>query len=144
MRCDEAMTREVVQLRPLDRIDAAARRMRDENVGFAPVCDDAGRPVGAITDRDIALRVCAEDRRAGRTHVEEVMTREVLLCRGEDDLERAEALMVQRRKARILVVGRDGRLAGVLSLADVLRLDEAPRAVQTVRKVLEREARAPP
>src|SRR5512139_674873 len=104
MRCDEVMTRDVIRLRPLDRVDAAARRMRDENVGFAPVCDDEGRPVGAITDRDIALRVCAEDRRAGRTHVEEVMTRGVLLCGAGDELARAEALMAQRRKARIVVV----------------------------------------
>jgi CBS domain-containing protein len=135
------MTREVIRLRPLDRIDAAARRMRDENVGFAPVCDEDGRPVGAITDRDIALRVCADDRRAGRTHVEEVMTREVLRCRPEDDVERAEQLMSQRRKGRIVVVDRDGRLAGVLSLADLLRRDEEARAIRTARKVLEREAR---
>src|SRR5512138_3086907 len=102
MRCDEVMTRDVIRLRPLDRVDAAARRMRDENVGFAPVCGDDGRPVGALTDRDIALRVCAEDRRAGRTRVEEIMTRELLTCRSGDDVERAEALLAARRKTRIL------------------------------------------
>ncbi len=141
MRCDDLMTREVVSLRPSDRIDAAARRMRDENVGFAPVCGDDGRPVGALTDRDIALRVCAEDRRAGRTRVEEVMTRELLACRVGEDVARAEELMAARRKTRILVLDGEWRLAGVLSLADLAAHAEAERAVRTIRSVVARELR---
>ncbi len=141
MRCTEIMTREVVAFRPGDRVDSAARRMRDEDVGFAPVCTDDGKPVGAITDRDIAVRVCAQDRRAGRTHVEEVMTREVLTCRTTDDVERAEALMEARHKNRIIVVEPDGRIAGVVSLTDIAEHDDDARAVRTIRAVLSREFR---
>ncbi len=141
MRCAEIMTRDVVSLRPGDKVDSAARRMRDEDVGFAPVCADDGRPVGAVTDRDIAVRVCAQDRRAGRTHVEEIMTREVLTCRATDDVERAEALMQARHKARIIVVEPDGRVAGVMSLADIAERDDDARAVRTIRGVLARELR---
>ena len=139
MRCDEIMTRDVVSLRPMDRVDAAARRMGEENVGFAPVCDDDGRPMGAITDRDLALRVCAHDRRAGRTHVQEVMTRELLTCRETDDLERAETLMADHHKNRIIVVDGGGRVAGVISLADIVEHDREDRAIRTLRRVLERE-----
>ncbi len=141
MLCEELMTCDVVTLSPTDRVDAAARRLRDENVGFAPVCDGEGRPVGALTDRDIALRVCADDRRAGRTHVEEIMTRELLTCRVGDDVTRAEALMVARRKRRILVLDRDGRLVGVLSLADLAAREDAQRALDTIRRVGARELR---
>jgi len=140
MLCKEIMTRHVVSLRPGDKVDGAARRMRDENIGFAPVCDDA-RPVGAITDRDIALRVCAEDRRAGRTRVEDVMTRELLTCFETDQIERAEALLAQRHKNRIIVLDGAGRLAGVLSLADVAEHADAQGAMCTIRKVQERELR---
>jgi CBS domain-containing protein len=139
MRCDEIMTHDVVSLRPMDRVDAAARRMGEENVGFAPVCDEDGKPMGAITDRDLALRVCAHDRRAGRTHVEEVMTRELLTCRATDDVERAEALMADHHKNRIIVVDDGGRVAGVISLADIVEHDSVDRAIRTMRKVLERE-----
>jgi CBS domain-containing protein len=142
MNCDELMTRDVVSLRPTDRVDAAARRMRDENVGFAPVCAEDGRLVGAITDRDIALRVCAEDRRAGRTHVEEIMTRELLTCQDGDNVQRAEELMVARRKNRILVLDREGRLAGVISLADIAAHDDAARAIRTIQRIVNRELRA--
>ena len=141
MLCNEIMTREVLSLRPGDRVDAAARRMRDQNVGFAPVCGDDGRPVGAITDRDIAMRVCAQDRRAGRTHVDDVMTRELLTCRATDDLERAEALLAERHKSRIMVVDSEGRLAGVMSLADIAEHEDDTRAMRTIRRVLEREVR---
>jgi CBS domain-containing protein len=141
MLCDEMMTRDVVSLRPTDRVDAVARRMRDENIGFAPVCAEDGRPVGAITDRDIALRVCAEDRRAGRTRVEEIMTRELLTCHAGEDLQRAEELMVARRKTRIVVLDREGRLAGVISLADIAAHDDAARAIRTIRSVVDRELR---
>ena len=141
MLCDELMTREVISLRPGDRVDAAARRMRDENVGFAPVCGDDGRPLGAVTDRDIALRVCADDRRAGRTHVEEIMTRELLTCRAGDDVDRAEELMAARRKTRILVLDDEGRVVGVVSLSDVAAYADAARALVTIRRVLARELR---
>lgn len=139
MRCDDIMTRDVVSLRPLDRVDAAARKMGEKNVGFAPVCDEDGTPVGAITDRDMALRVCAHDRRAGRTHVEEVMTRELLTCHAADEIERAESLMAGRRKNRIIVVDEGGHLTGVISLADIVEHDSERRAIWTLRKVLERE-----
>ncbi len=141
MRCNEIMTREVVSLRPGDRVDSAARRMRDEDVGFAPVCTDDGKPVGAVTDRDIALRICAEDRRAGRTHVADIMTREVLTCHATDDLERAEALMTALHKARIILVEPDGRLAGVMSLTDLAGQADEARAMRTIRGVLSREVR---
>jgi CBS domain-containing protein len=141
MLCRDIMSREVVSFREMDRVDAAARRMRDDNIGFAPVCDDDGRPVGAITDRDIALRVCAHDRRAGRTHVREVMTRELLTCRATDDLEQAEDLMGSRRKNRVIILDDEGRLTGIVSLADVVERDTEDRAIQTIRRVLEREVR---
>lgn len=141
MRCSEIMTRDIVSLRPSDRVDSAARRMRDQNVGFAPVCGDDGRPVGAVTDRDIAIRICAQDRRAGRTHVDDIMTRELLTCRGTDDLERAEALMAERHKNRIMVVDSDGRLTGVMSIADVAEHEDDARAMRTIQRVLEREVR---
>ena len=38
-----------------------ARLMRDESIGFVPVCNDRGEPIGAITDRDLAIRVLADD-----------------------------------------------------------------------------------
>ena len=75
MRCGDLMTSEVEVFGEADTVQHVARRMRELDVGFAPVCDREGRPVGTITDRDIALRVCAEDLSAASTTARDVMTR---------------------------------------------------------------------
>ncbi len=137
MRCEDLMRRPVEFALPGQSVTAAARKMRDANVGFLPVCDPDGRVVGAVTDRDITVRACAAER-AGEATVGEVMTREVVACRPADEVARAEELMAQHHKSRIVVTDREGKLAGVISLADVARADE-PRAAETLRVVVERE-----
>src|SRR5215204_2008792 len=79
MRCKDIMKRQIECVSPAGTVEHAARRMRDQNIGFLPVCDESGQVVGTITDRDIAVRVVAE-RQPGTTPVEKVMTNEVVSC----------------------------------------------------------------
>jgi CBS domain-containing protein len=115
--------------------------MRDANVGFLPVCNDAGQVVGVMTDRDIAVRVDAEGRSASTCPVGDVMTRETICCRATDDLGRAEDLMAEHKKSRVLVTDEDGVLEGVVSLSDVAQFEGPRRAAATIRTVTSREAR---
>ncbi|MHB1846449.1 MAG: CBS domain-containing protein [Deltaproteobacteria bacterium] len=141
MRCDEMMKREVECVSPRDTIQAAARRMRDENVGFLPVCDGAKKVIGTITDRDLAIRALGEGL-PGSTFVEAVLTREVVACRPEDDLRRAQELMAKNHKSRIMCIDGGGRLQGVISLSDIAQREDGAHASQTLRAVSEREIRA--
>ena len=68
MKCEEVMKSDVTCVSPQDTAEEAACRMRDENVGFLPVCDESRMVLGTITDRDIAIRVVA-GKRAGSTSV---------------------------------------------------------------------------
>lgn len=106
-------------------------------VGFLPVCDDGKRPMGTLTDRDIVLRVVAEGRPV-ETSVTDVMTLEVVSCRPDDDIQIALNKMSENRKSRIMVVGDDNALVGVISLSDLAQHAEAG---DTLRDVAEREAR---
>ena len=143
MLCQDLMKTEVETFREHDRVDEIARRMREVNIGFVPICDRDGRPVGTLTDRDLALRVCAEDRRASATHAGDVMTREVIACRETDDVERAEEAMARHRKSRVMVLNEHGRLTGVISLSDVVEEEKDDvRAADTMRHVTERETHA--
>jgi CBS domain-containing protein len=139
MRCEELMTSEVEILRARQTVREAAHRMRDRNIGFLPICDDADELVGVLTDRDITVRVVAEDR-PGDLPVEEVMTVDVISCAPGDDLERAEELMRVNQKARLVCVDETGRIAGVISLADIAQYDSERRAGEVVADVTEREA----
>ncbi|MFW5879047.1 MAG: CBS domain-containing protein [Myxococcota bacterium] len=130
-----------VFMSPDDDCQKVAQHMRDRNLGFLPVCDEYGEPVGTITDRDLCLRICAEDRRASQTKVSDVMTHHVVSCSPEDDISEAEELMSRHKKGRVMVL-ENGKLIGVISLSDVARRDTEEKAGHTLREIVSREVRA--
>jgi len=140
MRCEEIMKKDVECVLPADTVQAAAQRMRKENVGFLPVCDESGKVLGAVTDRDLAIRVLA-DACPVTTRVVEVMTREVVRCRPEDELSDAEELMARKHKSRIMCIDEEERLVGVISLYDIAQEDDEAKVSRTLREVTEREVR---
>ncbi|HYV66536.1 MAG TPA: CBS domain-containing protein [Myxococcales bacterium] len=140
MRCEEIMKRDVQCVQPTDSVQLAAKRMREANVGFLPVCDSSKKVLGAVTDRDIVLRIVA-DGRPLTTAVGDVMTREVVACAPGDDVRRAEELMGKQHKSRMILADEDWRLLGVISLSDIAQVEDASRASQTMKQVTEREAR---
>jgi CBS domain-containing protein len=142
MKCNEIMKRNVECSGPNDPVSEVARKMRDRDIGFVPVCEPAGKVLGTITDRDLALRVVAEQRTPNATRAQDVMTRETIACRPEDDVSVVEKLMSQHQKSRILCVDAQGRLAGVISLADLATADAtAAGASRILRSVKSPEAR---
>jgi CBS domain-containing protein len=139
MQSQEIMKKDVECISPKDTVQAAAKRMRDQDIGFLPVCDNSKKVLGTVTDRDLAIRALANGS-APTTPVQEVMTREVVSCRPEDDLRKVEELMAKNHKSRIMCLDNSGRLVGVISLSDIAQHDQAGRASQTLRQVSEREA----
>jgi CBS domain-containing protein len=85
MRCEELMTADPEVLEARGTVSNAAAKMRDANVGFLPIVDDAEQVVGVLTDRDLVVRVMAEGLSL-ETRAEEVMTADVISCRPDDDL----------------------------------------------------------
>jgi CBS domain-containing protein len=138
MLCSEIMKSEIECMSPSDPADLAARKMRDHNVGFLPVCDDALHAVGTLTDRDIAIRLVAQNLPLV-TSVGELMSMDVVACRPTDDVRRAEELMGLHRVSRVLCVDEDGTLAGIISLSDIAQHETPIAAAQTLRDVTARE-----
>lgn len=112
----------------------AAKLMRDESIGFVPVCDEKGGPLGAVTDRDLAIRVLAEGRSPDE-RIEAFMTRDAVSCRLGDDVKDAERLMRETRKSRVMVCDDQGHLAGVISLADIAEVESGSAAGATLHEV---------
>jgi CBS domain-containing protein len=140
MRCEEIMKRNIQCLSPGDTVKTAAAKMRDLNIGFLPICDGK-KVVGAITDRDIVVRVCADDK-PHNVKVGEIMTREVVSARPNDDLSRVEEIMAREKKSRIMVTDEEDELVGVISLSDIVeRETDHRRAARTMRGVAGRETR---
>ncbi|HTR34229.1 MAG TPA: CBS domain-containing protein [Gaiellaceae bacterium] len=110
-------------VKPGDSVVDAAKLMKGEECGIAPVVDE-GRLVGVITDRDIAVRVIAEGRDPGTTLVEEIASLDVVTVEPEQDLEEALRLMAVHRVRRLPVVSEDGQLIGIVAQSELLRRAE--------------------
>ena len=140
MRCSDLMVQHLVKVGPVDTVDLVAERMRDHHIGFVPVCDDAGCPLGTITDRDLTVRVIAEKKSPERTSAESVMSRDLITCRPDDPILIAERLMGLHKVSRILCTDIGGRLVGVVSLSDLAEHGDPTRAWRVLREVSHREA----
>jgi len=125
-----------------DLVRDVAKTMKEDNIGFVPVCNDDGEPIGALTDRDLTLRVLAEGR-SSSTRAADVMTSDVVSCRIGDDLDTAERTMREHRKARMMVCDESGRLVGVISLSDIADVESEDAAGRTLREVTSRESQQP-
>ncbi|MFN9333384.1 MAG: CBS domain-containing protein [Planctomycetota bacterium] len=112
--------RRVDTARPEESAFAAAQRMATRSVGSLVVVDGRGRPVGKLTDRDLALRVIAACLDARTTEVRDVMTGHAESLGASASLADALAAMRAGGVRRLPVVDGDGTLAGVVSFDDVV------------------------
>ena len=119
MNVSEVMTHAAVCARPSDSIAQAADRMRELDVGALPVCGDTDKLVGIVTDRDITVRATAECCDPGGTTVGDVMTPGVIYCFEDQDVSEAAKLMEDKQVRRLVVLNRDKRMVGILSLGDL-------------------------
>jgi CBS domain-containing protein len=131
--CADVMTKNPVYCLPTDTASQAAQSMRDENVGPVPVVESSETKtvIGIITDRDLALKIVAE-RRHPDAPLEEVMTRDPLVCRANDHLQSALDAMADGRVRRIPVIDDRDRLVGIISQADVAVRFGVPRTTGQV------------
>ena len=119
MQLKDIMTPKPDCVRPDDTLQEAARRMRDLDVGPLPVCGDDDRLAGMVTDRDITIRAVAEGKDPRTTRVREVMTEEIIYGFEDQDVQEAARTMQERQVRRLLVMNRDNRLVGIVSLGDL-------------------------
>src|SRR5829696_6661330 len=118
MRVREVMTRGVECTSPDATLQEAAAKMKSLDVGPLPVCDN-DRLVGMITDRDITVRATAEGEAPTAVRVRDVMTPDVIYCFDDQDASEAARLMEQNQVRRLVVLNRDKRMVGIVSLGDL-------------------------
>jgi CBS domain-containing protein len=112
----------------------AARIMRDEDVGLVPIVE-GDRLVGTVTDRDITVRVVAQERDPGSTTVREVASTDLVTVDPQQDLDEALRLMAEHQVRRLPVVEEDGRLVGIVAQADVARHGDDRQTGQVVEQI---------
>lgn len=114
----DIMTREVEIIGPDADLTEIAEKMKAEDTGVLPVCD-GDRIRGMVTDRDIVIRALAEAKDPAQTRASDIMSRGVFYLYDDDPIEEAAELMRTHQIRRIIVVDRNKRLCGIVSLGDL-------------------------
>lgn len=112
----------------------AAKMMKDEDVGFAPIVE-GDRLIGTVTDRDIAIKVVAEGRDPETTTVREIASTDLVTVDPEQDLDEGLRLMASNQVRRLPVVEEDGRLVGVVAQKDVAEEGDDAKTGEVVQEI---------
>lgn len=114
--------------------------MKMEDVGSVPVIDQERTRIliGIVTDRDLAIHVVAEGLDPRSTRIEEVMTRDPVRCKVDEDVDEALDAMKDYQIRRIPVVDEQNRIVGIISQADVAtRLKDSDETAEVVEEISE-------
>ena len=132
-RIADIMTRSIAVVGRDETLQAAARRMREMDVGALPVTD--GRAlIGMVTDRDITVRGVAEGMVAQESLVSDVMTEEVRWCNEDDSVEAVMAEMGEAQVRRLPVLGANREIVGIVALGDIATRQSA-HTDETLREI---------
>lgn len=124
MKVRELMTTPAIRIHPDESVEVAARTLTHYNIGVLPVCGSDGYVCGLVTDRDLVTRCLAPGRRPGQTRVRDVMTGNVVAA--QPDMEAGVAAhLMGRQQVRRLPVMENGKLCGIISLADLANQEES-------------------
>lgn len=132
-RIADIMTRSIAVVGRDETLQAAARRMREMDVGALPVTDGKAL-VGMVTDRDITVRGVAEGMVAQESLVSDVMTEEVRWCNEDDSVEAVMAEMGEAQVRRLPVLGANREIVGIVALADIATRQSA-HTDETLREI---------
>jgi CBS domain-containing protein len=141
MPIESLLKRPVETLSPDASCREAAQRMRTCNIGALVVAEE-GRPVGIVTDRDLAVRVVADGLDAERVPLRDVMSSAPVYLSGVRTIDQLISVMRDQTIRRVPVVGAEGALEGLVSLDDLLVLlaDQLGSMASVIRQELRSEA----
>ena len=147
MKVGEVCNREVAFVYGHERVSEAAKVMREHHVGSLVVVAEEARgvvPIGILTDRDIVVEVLTAGLDYGTVSAAEIMSRELITVREEDDVLDAFKTMRSRGIRRLPVLTRSGTLAGIVTIDDLLALvaEQVDDLVKTIASEQSREARS--
>lgn len=118
MKAKDVMSSQPEFLPPSTTLEEAAKLMKSHDYGFIPVGEN-DRLIGTVTDRDIAIRAVAQGKDPKTTTLRDIMSKDVLFCFEDDDLQKVADKMEEAQVRRMIVLNKDKRMTGIISLGDV-------------------------
>ena len=143
MKISEIMTRDIVVIQPDESLQSAAKKMRDRDIGFLPICDGE-ELIGVISDRDITIRALADGMDINVMLSRDLMTTPPIFCFEDQDVSEAANLMKENQIRRLVILSRaDNHVVRIISLGDLARNETATFSGKVLQKVSEPDATEP-
>jgi CBS domain-containing protein len=130
----DAMTSDPCTIDADKDVAYAAKMMKDEDVGVAPIVE-GDQLVGVLTDRDIAIKVVAVGKDPKLTKVRDVASTNVVTVDPHQDLDDALRLMGKHQVRRLPVVEEDGKVVGILAQRDVALVGDDKKTGEVVEEI---------
>jgi CBS domain-containing protein len=127
MLVKDLMSKPVATCRRESSLGAAVEILWNQNCGFLPVVDAEDKLVGVITDRDICIALGTRNHLPGEVFVGDVTSGNAITCRTDDEIHYILPLMAEARVRRLPVLNSHGKLAGVISMDDIVLHAETGR-----------------
>ena len=134
MKVKDAMHGGATWIEPETPVAKIAARMRDEDIGAIPVGEN-DRLVGMVTDRDIVVRGLGGDDDPRLLTARDVMSRPIVWCNANEDLDDAVRMMESKQIRRLPVIDENRRMVGMLSLGDIAAKASPAICAETLRAV---------
>lgn len=133
----DVMTQNPSTCREEHTVYDAVRLMNREDCGVVPVVDDSDHCVGIVTDRDICLKTVLDHLDPEDTPLNEIMTTDIIFCKGTDNIEDVIAMMEQGQIRRIPVVDEENCVIGIISEGDIAKSEAKPMVSELVEAVVQ-------
>lgn len=137
-KCHEVMTKDPVCCLPNDLALKAAELMKSGNIGSIPVIEneEGKKLIGIVTDRDLTLKIVAQGLDSKTRKIETLMSRNIVTCHPDDDLQKALDIMAEHQLRRLPVVDENGRIRGIIAQADIAtRSDQPNKTAELVKEI---------
>lgn len=110
----------IVAAKPKDSVAAVAKLLGTHGIGAVLVLDDGGGIAGILSERDIVRGLAQQGAALLDKEADTIMTRNVMVCSSKDTVQDVMHLMTKRRIRHLPVVDA-GKLAGMISIGDVVK-----------------------
>lgn len=144
MKVKELMTREVGFCTHLDKLAQAALMMREKDCGIVPIVDQNLKVIGIITDRDVCLAVAAHGQKAAGVLTQDFIGGKVISCAENDKITDILKKMRKNQIKRLPVTSQDGKLIGIISLADIVQNTDGKSVRREILKAIKSISRPRP
>ncbi len=135
MKIQELMTPDPATCGPEEGLQEVARKFSEHDCGMIPVVDDQGKPLGAVTDRDIACRAVAEGKNPLELKAKDIMSKPPVTVSRDHDFDEVVRKLEENQLRRVIVTDDRGHCCGVVAQADIARHAPAATTSKVVREV---------